>query len=60
MIFVESIMDPHDAPAAVIGSSNRGADLDYGPRGPQRDHLQLRPTTFDVDRTRMKEMEDTP
>jgi indolepyruvate decarboxylase len=44
MIFVESIMDPHDAPTAVIGSSNKGADLDYGPRGPQqRDNLQLRP-----------------
>ena len=44
MIFVESIMDPTDAPAAVIGSSNKGAELDYGPRGPQgRDSLQLRP-----------------
>jgi indolepyruvate decarboxylase len=49
MIFVESIMDPHDAPAAVISSSNKGADLDYGPRGPQhRDNLQLRPATYDV------------
>src|SRR6516225_5714344 len=46
MIFVESIMDPHDAPAAVTSSSNKGADLDYGPRGPQhRDNLQLRPDT---------------
>ncbi|MCC8961615.1 alpha-keto acid decarboxylase family protein [Bradyrhizobium sp. Pear76] len=44
MIFVESIMDPHDAPAAIIGSSNKGAELDYGPRGPQqRKDLQLRP-----------------
>jgi indolepyruvate decarboxylase len=44
MIFVESIMDPHDAPAAVITSSNKGADLNYGPRGPQhRENLQLRP-----------------
>ena len=44
MIFVESIMDPHDAPAAVISSSNKGADLNYGPRGPQhRENLQLRP-----------------
>jgi indolepyruvate decarboxylase len=43
MIFVESIMDPNDAPDAVISSSNKGADLDYGPRGPQqRDNLQLR------------------
>jgi len=46
MIFVESIMDACDAPAAVISSSNKGADLDYGPRGPQqRDNLQLRPAT---------------
>jgi indolepyruvate decarboxylase len=44
MIFVESIMDPYDAPAAVTSSSNKGAELDYGPRGPQhRDNLQLRP-----------------
>ena len=43
-IFVESIMGPHDALAAVTHSSNTGADLDYGPRGPQhRDNLQLRP-----------------
>jgi indolepyruvate decarboxylase len=45
MIFVESIMDPHDAPDAVSASSNKGADLDYGPRGPQhRDNVQLRPS----------------
>jgi indolepyruvate decarboxylase len=45
MIFVESIMDSNDALAPVINSSNKGADLDYGPRGPQRrDNLQLRPT----------------
>jgi len=45
MIFVESIMDPHDALAPVAISSNKGADLDYGPRGPQhRDNVQLRPT----------------
>jgi len=44
MIFVESIMDPHDAPAAVTISSNKGAELDYGPRGPQhRENLQLSP-----------------
>ena len=43
MIFVESIMDSCDAPAAVIASSNKGAELDYGPRGPQyRENLQLR------------------
>jgi indolepyruvate decarboxylase len=41
LVFIESIMDPHDAPAAVIHSSNRGAELDYGPRGPQhRDNIQ--------------------
>jgi indolepyruvate decarboxylase len=44
MIFVESIMDSCDALALVTNSSNQGADLDYGPRGPQhRDNLQLRP-----------------
>jgi indolepyruvate decarboxylase len=44
MIFVESIMDACDALAPVINSSNKGADLDYGPRGPQyRDNVQLRP-----------------
>ena len=44
MVFIESIMHPYDAPAAVITSSNNGADLDYGPRGPQhRDNMQLRP-----------------
>ena len=46
LIFVESIMDPHDAPAAVIHSSNNGAELDYGPRGPQhRANAQLLPAT---------------
>ena len=44
MIFVESVMDPHDALAPVTSSSNKGAELDYGPRGPQyRENLQLRP-----------------
>jgi indolepyruvate decarboxylase len=39
-------MDPHDAPAAVIHSSNNGAELDYGPRGPQhRPNAQLQPAT---------------
>jgi indolepyruvate decarboxylase len=46
LVFVESIMDPHDAPAAVIHSSNNGAELDYGPRGPQhRANAQLLPAT---------------
>src|SRR5215475_2766618 len=44
LILIESIMDPYDAPAAVIHSSNTGAELDYGPRGPQhRGNAQLRP-----------------
>jgi len=46
LILIESIMDPHDAPAPVIQSSNNGAELDYGPRGPQyRENAQLRPGT---------------
>jgi indolepyruvate decarboxylase len=48
MIFVESVMDRHDALAPVIRSSNTGAELDYGPRGPQsRENAQLRPTLSD-------------
>jgi len=46
MVFIESIMDRFDAPAPVIHSSNNGAELDYGPRGPQhRDNAQLQPAT---------------
>lgn len=46
LIFIESIMDPFDAPTAVINSGNNGADLDYGPRGPRhRDNMLLRPAT---------------
>jgi indolepyruvate decarboxylase len=46
LIFIESVMDPYDAPAAVIHSSNNGAELDYGPRGPQhRGNAQLLPAT---------------
>jgi indolepyruvate decarboxylase len=46
LIFIESVMDPYDAPAAVIHSSNNGAELDYGPRGPQhRGNAQLLPGT---------------
>jgi indolepyruvate decarboxylase len=45
LIFIESVMDPYDAPAPVIRSSNAGAELDYGPRGPQhRGNAQLRPS----------------
>jgi indolepyruvate decarboxylase len=44
MIFVESIMDPFDALAPVTNSSNKGAELNYGPRGPQhRENMQLQP-----------------
>jgi hypothetical protein len=32
LILIESVLDPYDAPAAVIHSSNNGAELDYGPR----------------------------
>jgi indolepyruvate decarboxylase len=46
LIFIESIMDPFDAPTAVINSGNNGADLDYGPRGPQhRGNMLIRPAT---------------
>lgn len=46
LILVESVMDRYDAPAAVIHSSNNGAELDYGPRGPQhRENMQLQPVT---------------
>jgi indolepyruvate decarboxylase len=46
LIFIESVMDPFDAPTAVINSGNNGADLDYGPRGPQhRGNMLLRPST---------------
>jgi indolepyruvate decarboxylase len=46
LIFIESVMDPYDAPAPVIHSSNNGAELDYGPRGPQhRGNAQLRPAS---------------
>lgn len=42
MVFIESVMDPHDIPAAIAASGNHGADIDYGPRGPQhRDGVQL-------------------
>jgi hypothetical protein len=34
VLFVESIMDPYDALAPMMNSSNKGADPDYGPRGP--------------------------
>jgi indolepyruvate decarboxylase len=46
LIFIESIMDPYDAPLGVITGGNSGADIDYGPRGPQhRGNMLLRPAT---------------
>jgi indolepyruvate decarboxylase len=46
LIFIESVMDPFDAPTAVIYSGNNGADIDYGPRGPQhRRNMLIRPAT---------------
>jgi indolepyruvate decarboxylase len=46
LIFIEAIMDPYDAPTAVINSGNAGADLDYGPRGPQhRGNMLIRPAS---------------
>jgi hypothetical protein len=46
LIFIESVMDPFDAPAAVVKSGNAGADIDYGPRGPQhRGNMLIRPAT---------------
>jgi indolepyruvate decarboxylase len=46
LIFIEAIMDPFDAPTAVINSGNNGADIDYGPRGPQhRGNMLIRPAT---------------
>jgi indolepyruvate decarboxylase len=46
LIFIEAVMDPFDAPLGVINSGNNGADLDYGPRGPQhRDNMPIRPAT---------------
>jgi indolepyruvate decarboxylase len=35
LVFIESIMDPTDAPASLIAAGHASADLDYGPRGPQ-------------------------
>jgi indolepyruvate decarboxylase len=45
LIFIESVMDPFDAPVPVINSGNNGADIDYGPRGPQhRGNMLIRPS----------------
>jgi indolepyruvate decarboxylase len=46
LTFIEAIMDPFDAPTPVINTGNNGADIDYGPRGPQhRDNMLIRPAT---------------
>jgi len=46
LIFIEAVMDRFDGPAGVLIGDNNGADLDYGPRGPQhREDAQLRPAT---------------
>ena len=46
LIFIESVMDPFDAPAAAINAGNSLSDVDYGPRGPQhRDNMQIRPAS---------------
>ena len=46
LIFIEAIMDPFDAPLPVINGGNGGADIDYGPRGPQhRGNMLIRPGT---------------
>jgi indolepyruvate decarboxylase len=44
LILIEAVMDAYDAPVAVINGGNTGADIDYGPRGPQhRGNMMLRP-----------------
>ena len=35
MVFIEAVMDSHDAPDALIVGGHQSATLDYGPRGPQ-------------------------
>jgi indolepyruvate decarboxylase len=36
MIFIEAVMDKYDAPQALFDAGHGMADVDYGPRGPQR------------------------
>jgi TPP-dependent 2-oxoacid decarboxylase len=36
LVFIESIMDPTDAPPNLIGGGHASADVDFGPRGPQK------------------------
>jgi indolepyruvate decarboxylase len=47
LIFIESIMDPFDAPTAVITGDNKGADIDYGPPGPQHRDNMARPAALE-------------
>lgn len=35
LVFIESVMDKHDAPAELVAGAHLAAALDYGPRGPQ-------------------------
>jgi len=53
MVFRKSIMDRYDALAPIINSSNNGAELDYGPRGPQNRDNQLWPVTTHYRRSGM-------
>jgi indolepyruvate decarboxylase len=36
MIFIEAVMDKYDAPQTLFDAGHGMADVDYGPRGPQR------------------------
>lgn len=42
LVFIESMMDPTDAPPNLIRGGHASADIDFGPRGPQRrDNSQI-------------------
>lgn len=44
LTFIELILDPMDAPAALVKGGNRTAELDYGPQGPQdRPGIKIEP-----------------
>jgi indolepyruvate decarboxylase len=46
LILIEAVLDRFDAPAGIISGGNVGADLDYGPRGPQhRGNMMIGPAT---------------
>jgi hypothetical protein len=46
MILIESVMDSYDALAPITNSSNKGADLNYGPRGPQQTRIDVQAGTW--------------